>query len=164
MRIILVSILYFAVLSLQAQEAQREINEQVWKPFIKTFNGHDAEGFMALHSKDVVRSPRDGKVVWNWSEYFQQQQKGDQHDKDSRVTRTLELRFLERIVNNELAIDVGIYKTTYLPQEGESRSFYGKFLVVLRKENNHWKILVDTDSSEGQDISEDDFLAANPME
>ena len=65
---------------------------------------------------------------------------------------------------NELAIDVGIYKTTYLPQESEPRSFYGKFLVVLRKENTHWKILVDTDSSEGRTISEDDFIAANPME
>ena len=164
MRIIIAGILCFTVLSLQAQEAQREINEQVWKPFMKTFNDHDTEGFMALHSKDAVRSPRDGKVVWNWNEYFQQQQKGDQRDKDSRVNRTLELRFLERIVNNGLAIDVGIYKTTYMPQEGEPRSFYGKFLVVLRKEETHWKILVDTDSSEGQTISEGDFMAADPID
>ena len=37
------------------QGAKTEINEQVWKPFIKTLLSHDVEGFMNLHSKDVMR-------------------------------------------------------------------------------------------------------------
>jgi hypothetical protein len=36
--------------------------------------------------------------------------------------------------------------------------------VVLRKEENTWKILVDTDSNEGGTIGEAQFLAAAPME
>jgi ketosteroid isomerase-like protein len=147
-----------------AQEAQKEINEQVWKPFITAFNNHDTKGFMALHSKDVVRSPRDGKEVLNWNMYFKQMEKGDQRALSSNMKRQLELRFTERISNPDQAIDVGVYKTTSIKPDGTSRSGYGRFHVVLRKENGIWKILVDTDSSEGDTIGEKEFLAASPLE
>jgi len=150
--------------SLCGQPAQQEINKQVWEPFIKTFNEYDTKGFMAIHSKDAVRSPRDSKTVWSWDEYYKNQEQGDQQGKTSGSTRQLELRFTERIVNKDLAVDVGIYKTTSIRADGIARSFYGRFHVVLRKENGVWKILVDTDSSEGGSISEKDFLAATGMD
>ena len=143
---------------------QKEINEQVWKPFIKTFNEYNSKGFLDLHSKDVVRSSRDSKEVLNWDQYFQQQESGDKRSMANGSKRTLELRFLERIGNQDQAIDVGIYKTTSIRKDGTARSFYGKFLVVLRKENGVWKILVDTDSSEGGKITEKEFLEAVAME
>jgi ketosteroid isomerase-like protein len=143
---------------------QKEINDQVWKPFIKTFNEYDSKGFLDLHSKDVVRSSRDSKEVLNWNQYFQQQESGDKRSLSNGSKRTLELRFLERIGNQDQAIDVGIYKTTSIRKDGTARSFYGKFHVVLRKENGVWKILVDTDSSEGGTITEKQFLEAVAME
>jgi ketosteroid isomerase-like protein len=146
-----------------AQNAQQEINDQVWTPFIQTFNNYDTDGFMALHSKDVVRSPRDSKAVWNWNEYYQREKKGDAEEKTSGVKRDLTLRFTERIAGDDLAVDVGIYKTTITRSDGKIQSFYGRFHVVLRKENNTWKILVDTDSSEGQTINEQHFLKAQSM-
>jgi hypothetical protein len=48
--------------------------------------------------------------------------------------------------------------------DGVAKSFYGRFHAVLRKEEGVWKILVDTDSSENNSISEKDYLAARPME
>jgi ketosteroid isomerase-like protein len=146
------------------QNAQQEINDQVWKHFTKTFSERDTKGFMAVHSKDLVRSSRDSKTVLNWNEYNQQSEKWDQQEKNSPTQRRLELRFTERIASKDQAIDVGIYKTTYIQPDGNTRSFFGRFHVVLRKENNAWKILVDTDSSEKNTISEKDFLAAAPME
>lgn len=146
------------------QNLQKEINEQVWKPFIANFNEHKTDGFMAVHSKDAVRSPRDAKVVWNWEEYKQQQSKGDQRDIVEKRKRSLDLRFTERIANKDLAIEVGVYKTTYFLPNGETQSYYGRFHVVLRKESDIWKILVDTDYSEGNTIGEKDFLAAQPLE
>ena len=56
-----------------SQNTQSEINEQLWKPFIKNFNEGNTTGFMAVHSKDAVRSPRDQKAIWNWEEYNRQQ-------------------------------------------------------------------------------------------
>ena len=147
-----------------AQDPQKEINDQVWKPFISSFNSFDTQEFMAVHSRDVVRSPRDAKILQSWDEYFKQQQAGDKRHKESGGSRSIELRFTERIANAKQAIDVGIYKTTSTGKDGKSASFYGRFHVVLRKEGSVWKILVDTDSSEGNTIREKDFLAARPLE
>jgi ketosteroid isomerase-like protein len=163
MKKVLLLLLTCSTISLYGQPAQQEINKQVWEPFIKTFNEYDTKGFMAVHSKDAVRSPRDSKTAWNWDEYYQNQEQGDQRGKTSGSKRQLELRFTERIVNKDLAVDVGIYKTTSIRADGIAKSFYGRFHVVLRKENGVWKILVDTDSSEGGSISEKDFLAATGM-
>ena len=147
-----------------AQSVQQEINDQVWKPFLKAFNENDTKAFMEVHSKDVVRSSRDAKEILNWNQYFAQQERGDNADKAAKRKRTLDLRFTERIASKDQAIDVGVYKTSYVNVDGTTRSFYGKFHVVMRKENDVWKILVDTDSSENHTIGEKDYLAAAAME
>ena len=157
-------ILFCSSSILFAQEAQREINTQVWIPFIENFNNRNAEGFLAVHSKDVIRSPRDSKMIFGWDEYLKEQQQSSEGGKASGRKHALELRFTERIAKDGLAIEVGIYKTTSTDQKGKSFSFFGRFHVVLRKEQNVWKILVDTDSSEGDTIGEKEFLAANAMD
>jgi len=149
--------------SMSGQSVQHEINEQVWKPFIAAFNELDSDGFLAIHSQDLVRAARDGNEILNWTQYLEQQRKGDKRTRDDGSKRTIELRFTERIANTTQAIDVGVYKTTNIRKDGTTQSFFGRFHVVMRKENGTWKILVDTDSSEGRTISEKDFLAAKPM-
>lgn len=163
MKIILIGLCVLVTIATQAQTPQTEINKQVWEPFISAFNNHQADAFMAVHSKDVVRSPRDGKIVWNWEEYKKSQTEGDQQDIQAKRKRTLTLHFTERFANNNLAVEVGVYKTSYLLPDGKTMDYYGRFHVVLRKENGIWKILVDTDSSENGTITEKDFLAAKPM-
>lgn len=161
---ILTVVFLLVYLTGSAQNQQQEINRQVWNPFLKGFNENDTKTFMSVHSKDVVRSPRDAKQILNWDQYFAEQEKGDAADKAAKRKRILELRFTERIANKDQAIEVGIYKTTYIGIDGIAKSFYGRFHVVMRKEGSTWKILVDTDSSENNSISEKDFLAAAPME
>jgi ketosteroid isomerase-like protein len=160
MKIALVSL--FCALNTFGQTAQQQINEQVWKPFIQAFNSRNTQAFMQVHSRDVVRSPRDSKAIWNWDEYFRQQEKGDK--RESASSRQIELRFTERIATNDLAVEVGIYKGSYIESGGNDRSYYGRFHVVLRKEDGVWKILIDTDSSEGNTVGEDDFRTAQPMD
>jgi ketosteroid isomerase-like protein len=150
--------------SLSGQSLQHEINEQVWKPFITAFNELDSDGFLAVHSQDLVRAARDGNEILNWTQYLEQQRKGDKRTRDQGNRRSIELRFTERLASTAQAIDVGVYKTTNIKKDGTTQSFFGRFHVVMRKENGTWKILVDTDSSEGSTISERNFLAAKPME
>ena len=146
------------------QSIQIAINDQVWKPFIQAYNSRDTDGFLAVHSKEVVRSPRDAKLVLDWNEYYEQQKRGDDAGKTSENRRRLELRFTERIASATQAMEVGIYKVTVTDRNGNNRSFYGRFHVALRKENDVWKILVDTDSSEGNSIGEHEFTQASVME
>jgi ketosteroid isomerase-like protein len=88
----------------------------------------------------------------------------DDRSKAAGNKRTLELRFSERISDSNKAIEVGIYKGTFTNSKGETHTYYGRFHVVLRKEGETWKILVDTDSSESGTIGEDDFTKAKPFE
>ena len=164
MKKILVAVFTCITCAIFAQDARQEINEQVWKPFIKAFNERDTKAFMEVHSKDLVRSSRDSKEVLNWEQYFRQMAQGDERGKAAQAKRLLELRFTERLASKDQAVEVGIYKTTNIRPDGIAKSFYGRFHVVLRKEEGKWKILVDTDSSEGNSISEKDFLAAGAME
>jgi len=147
-----------------AQNLQQEINEQVWKPFISSFNNRDAAGFLAVHSKQVVRSPLDSKIILTWDEYLKKQEEGNKISLDKGNTRSVYLRFTNRIAKDGTAIDIGIFKVIVNQPDGATRSVYGRFHVVMRKEQNIWKILVDMDSSEGNSIDETDFIAASPME
>ncbi len=150
--------------SLFAQDTSKEINEQVWKPFIKGLNEGNADLFMSVHSKELIRSARDSKQVLNWDDYYKSTKEGNDWGKKNKVRQEIELHFTERVSNTNQAIDVGVYKTTSIRADGTKRASYGRFHVVLRKENGVWKILADTDSSEGDTIGEAQFLSAKPME
>ena len=164
MKLTLIILFTCTVGQVTGQSIQQAINDQVWKPFITAYNNYDTEGFMAVHSKDVIRSPRDAKIVLTWNEYFEQQKRADDQEKKSGSKRQLGLRFTERIANDNQAIEVGIYKGTTTDKIGNVRTFYGRFYVALRKENGIWKILVDTDSSDGNTIDEEEYLQARSME
>jgi ketosteroid isomerase-like protein len=163
-KIILSIALLVCSLAACSQDHQKEINDQVWKPFISGFTNADTEKFMGVHSKELVRSPRDSKSIQTWDEYYAGTKTWNAQRKTSGGKSEIELRFTERIATPTQAIDVGIYKTTNISSNGQATSFYGRFHVVLKKESGVWKILVDTDSSEGGSIGEDDFAAAKPLE
>jgi ketosteroid isomerase-like protein len=150
--------------SAYAQEHHKEINDQVWKPFKVTFEQYNVSGFMALHSHDLVRVPRDAKMVSNFNQYWKNNDADKKQSRENQVTRTIDLRFLERISSGTQAYEVGIYKVTITQPSKNQQTYYGKFHVVLRKEADTWKILVDSDSSEGGTIDQDAFEAAKPIE
>lgn len=156
--------IYFLSFTVYGQEEVSAINSQVWKPFIEAYNTFDVTGFMEVHSRDVVRSPRDGGEIYGYDEYYTRTEKSAMRNKIQKGSRNIELRFLERIVKNGLAYEVGIYKVESIDTNGHSKFSYGKFHVVLRKEEGQWKILVDSDSSENNTIGEDDFQSAKPLQ
>lgn len=160
----LLTMLLLLPLAAISQSAQHEINEQVWKPFIKGLSTSDTDLFLGVHSKDLVRAPREANEVYGWQEYYKRMKAGDEKTRENGMKIDIDLRFTERIAQGDLAIEVGVYKTTMTERGGTPRSFYGRFHVVLRKESGVWKILVDTDSSERGTIGEPQFLAAKPME
>ena len=159
-----VAILLLWTISTHAQSFQREINEQVWKPFIAAYNESDPEAFMAVHSHDVVRAIRDDGRVLGYDEYSKVMASGTHNTKVNRFQHKIELRFTETWVNHDLAYEVGIYKSQTIKPSGNNTVSFGRFHVVLRQEKGVWKILVDSDSSEGGTLTEKDFLAARPME
>lgn len=148
--------------ALQAQTAKEQINEQVWKPFIRHFSEGNTDAFMALHSKDVIRFGLEGKAVaMDWETYRAGQLRGDERDRQEKRKRTIDLRFEYRSVVDSFAYETGFYRTSY-EQEGKPRQdFFGKFNVILKKEQGQWKILLDSDHG---GVTEADFWKAQPLE
>ena len=144
----------------QAPNYQKEINEQVWLPFIESYGSNNSEAFMALHSKDLVRVTVDNKVIQLFDSYKYSTERGNSNRKNLNIKPSIEFRFVQRIANDQAAYEVGYYKVTSNEPTGVSY-FYGKFTVVLRKESGKWKITLDSDSSEG--ITESVFNSGQKM-
>lgn len=163
----ILALLLFISLGGFSQDAVKEINEQVWKPFTEAIMNQDVAKFISLHSKDLVRAERNGKKVLSYDQYKTGMEKNWPQWKESNrkdnVQYTFELRFLERISNETQAYEVGYFKNLTI-KGGEKRESYGQFHVALRKENGVWKILVDSDSNNGKTITEEMFLAAKALE
>lgn len=149
-------------LTAQKTNTTREINEQVWKPFIKSFSNGDDETFRSVHSRDIIRVIQDDKQIAGYAEYFKKVPDSIK-SKWSEWKKKIELRFVQRIASDDKAFEVGYYKTTSTNSKtGEQRTGIGKFHVLLRKENGVWKILMDADTAEG--ASEEVFRKAMPLE
>lgn len=157
---LLLSVLFLQKIVAQST-IQKEINSQVWKPFIESFSKNDQEGFKAVHSREVIRVIQDDDLIWGYEQYFPEKKAGSDTDKPP-AKRSLELRFIQRIATTDKAFEVGYYKSSYTASDGTARNSYGKFHVVLRKENGFWKILVDADTGNG--VTAGDFDKAVPME
>jgi len=156
------SLLYSSFSFSQMDNFQKEINEQVWKPFIKSFNNDDNEGFRAVHSKEVTRVIQDDNRLLGYDEYFKKVPDSVK-TKWGNWKKNIELRFIQRIASADKAFEVGYYKSTSTNAvTGEKRSGYGKFHVLLRKENGVWKILMDADANEKTD--EAIFLSGKTIE
>jgi len=152
----------FQQITAQQNEMTKQINEQVWKPFIRSFNTGDDEGFKAVHSKEIIRVLQDDKDIFGYDRYFLRQPDTIKA-KWGNWKKNIELRFIQRIAANDKAFEVGYYKTTNTNlQTGEVRKSIGKFHVLMRKEEGVWKILMDADTSEG--ANEDLFNNADPLD
>jgi len=117
---------------------------------------------MAVHSKEMSRVSQDGKSIYGYEKYYEENKYWNERSKKEGRKHNIELRFTQRIAGNDRGFEVGYYKTTSIQPNGESRSSYGKFHVLLRKENGKWKILMDADASEK--TNESIFLSAQPLE
>lgn len=152
----------FSLLSLaQEQSHQQAINSQVWTNFIKGFNERDNDLFSSVHSQDFIRVIRDNQQIFGFDKAFED--KPDEVKQQlQKWKRNLELRFIERIASEDKAFEVGYYKTSVVNSDTEEKRVgYGKFHVLLRKENGKWKILMDSDIQGG--VDEALFQSAKPM-
>jgi uncharacterized protein (TIGR02246 family) len=140
-----------------------EIERDVWVPFMAASNAFDAEGFLAVQSKDLVRVAADQNDVYGLDRYAREIRDGFQRARERGVKRVSEARFLTRATSESHAYETGYFKSHATLANGETRTRYSRFEFVLRKENGRWKILIDKDTAAGGKITEQDFQAATPI-
>jgi hypothetical protein len=144
----------------------KEINEQVWKPFVTSLTSGNNDRLKALHSKRITRVLVDDNVIKDFDKYFPPAQNKSNPtatgSTNNNTERLFELRFDKRIANGSKAWETGYYKGTVMETGKETRAYYGRFFVVLEKEKGTWKIIVDADT--GKEATKKNFDAALPME
>lgn len=146
----------------QRDSLQKQINRQVWKPFIAAFNAMDTDAFMSVHSLNMTRVIRDAGIIYDYDTYYESNKKNDLENAEFLSGRSIELRFLQRIAANNRAFETGYFKVKSEAKDGQEFTAYGKFLVTLTRENNVWKIMLDADAKEK--TNEKLFLSAKPLE
>jgi ketosteroid isomerase-like protein len=159
----LAALITFASFAASAQDAKKEINNQVWKPFIEAYNKFDTEKFMSVYSKSVVRVPVDQKMIFDFTEYKKNINRENQFNKNYNIKAVLDIRFTSRIHAKDVAYEAGILKINLTDNNGKPATIYSKFQVLLKKENGTWKIHFDSDSTESNSISERDFAKGEAM-
>jgi len=141
----------------QTNDINREIDEQVWKPFKTTYAAYDMESYNELHTDDVLRitssgirrceSWKKGNIEWK-----------NQRDR-SNEPRTIEFSFEHRLNLDDIAYHVGFYKVMAKNQKGVWNTSYGRFHVMLKKIDGAWKIAKDWDTGTigGIEVTEEMF-------
>lgn len=152
-----------AVVCAANDSVQRQIDADVWVPLFAASDKFDADGFLAVQSKDLVRVSVDTNEVYGLDRYKSEIRAGFKRARERGIVRKSEIRFLQRVTSANLAYETGYFRSESIPANGEVRVRYTRFEFVLRKEGGRWKILVDKDTAEKNTITEKDYQAATPM-
>lgn len=144
-------------------EILKAIDQEIWLPFIKAFAEGKADDYIALHSRQLVRPMGDAKRIDPYDRWSAGTRGMFKSFADRGTKAAIDFRFLERIANEDTASERGIFEFSMTNAKGETQKSYGKFHVILRKEDGKWKILMDYDSSEGRTINAESFRAAHAM-
>jgi ketosteroid isomerase-like protein len=143
----------------------KEINRDIWLPFIEAYGTFNAGKYKSLQTEDFIRVAANNKNLPTPKEYFDGVEEwfGDMKKQGRKLT--IAFRFTERIANDKVASERGIFELKAVDASGkELWKDYGKFHVFMRKFNGVWKIVVDYDSNEKETVNLPMYVSALAMD
>jgi ketosteroid isomerase-like protein len=157
----LVAILLLWSVPVAAQSDQDDINRQVWQPFMKAYEKLDASMFMSVHSRELMRVELDVRKTMTYDAYAAFYQDFFNRFRKSGEKIRIRFSFTHRVSDGSRALEKGYYEFTLHTAKGEARA-YGAFTVMMKKEQDRWKITLDADSN--KDMSEAVFLTGKILQ
>lgn len=159
-------IFLFANINCQAQidPSCTQVNAQVWSKFYQAYEQSDHTLMEEIHSTKLIRVPANSGNVFGYEQAMNNYRSSFQRAKEKGEKRTIALRFFERLYSESSGSERGIYELSIKQEGKETKKYYGQFHVLLIKQNDSWKILVDYDSDENNTINEESFLRAKAIE
>ena len=150
------------IATLNTASLQREIDKTVWTPFKRAFETLDGVALNSLYDEEVLRVTPAGIdteeqfKLGNLERFDANRSEGD----------SIELNFWfdKRDTNETTSYEVGFYRISITPAEGQPSRFYGQFHIVLSKRAGTWKISQDWDTASigGKPIGENLFNSRTP--
>ena len=114
----------------------REINEQIWIPFVRSYAEGNGDLHASLYGSDIVRVNRDN--VSSGKAYIERMRAYVDGLRD-RGGRAIAFRFTERTSNEDAAYETGVFRL----MRNNGTAAYGQFEVIIRKEDGRWKLTFD---------------------
>ncbi len=145
----------------QSLENLQDINK-TWTKFCRAFETLDHQLMADIHTKDLIRIPNGQRIV-DYNSYIDNYKKNFERAKSMNSTRAITLRFFERINNDSIASEKGIYRLVKDRGQAGEQSFYGEFHALMIKKGEDWKIFMDYDNDNDNTIGEEDFSRAMDM-
>jgi ketosteroid isomerase-like protein len=142
-----------------------EINRDIWLPFIEAYSTFNSAKYKSLQTEDFIRVAANNKNLPTPKDYFDGVEEwfGDMKKQGRKLT--IAFRFTERIANDKVASERGVFELKAVDTSGkELWKDYGKFHVFMRKLNGVWKIVVDYDSNEKETVNLRAFTSAFAMD
>lgn len=143
----------------------KEINRDIWIPFTESWAKNDVAQFNALHAEDFIRATGGtSQSMRDRESYATQNRQRFASRKQKNERMLIDFSFFERIADEVMASERGVYQITRINANGEEFQSYGRFHCFHKKINDHWYIAVDYDSDDGTPLTEADFKAGKAMD
>lgn len=165
MRTLTFLLVFISLTSSVAQDeiiTQKEIDENLWKPFQIAFETIDGSALNALYADKVLRVTPNGIDTQN--KFKEANLKRFEQNRANKTNVKLDFWFDSRHSNSTTSYEVGFYKMKLTNINGEN-TIYGQFHIVLKKINGVWKITQDWDTTEinGTPVTAKDFEKQKPL-
>lgn len=146
-----------------SQTIQKEINQNLWKPFKAAFETLDGPALNALYAKQVLRVTPNGIDTKN--DFREANLKRFEENRKTETKVQLDFWFDSRNTNSDTSYEVGFYRMELTNPDGVN-TIYGQFHIVLKKEDDTWKITQDWDTAtiNGNAIMVTDFEKQKPLQ
>jgi ketosteroid isomerase-like protein len=135
-----------------------ELNRDVWEPFRAAYRAYDNDGYLALHTDNLIRVGGPGRAVQSAAEVAAETGPWFAGAAERGLALSIDFRFVERLAAGGLASERGIYRIG----AGDD-VFYGRFHTFCRQIDGRWRITVDYDSNDGT-VDEAAFAAATALD
>lgn len=120
-----------------------EIERDIWLPFMEGVRTFNDSKYLDVHSKDYVRVDPASRLLLDRKDYDDDTVKMMANYKEQGRVISISVRFEDRIADGKSAFERGVNRVVMSSEDRTSRTFYGRFQLVSRKENGKWKMLTE---------------------
>jgi uncharacterized protein (TIGR02246 family) len=146
MRLTLLLLCLTLPLSALAQsDDDRAAIDAVYDRFSEAYAQHDPDMVADLYLDDARYLPGSGDTsILEGRDTIRRQFQFLGQARERGTDLDISFRFVDRGIDGDMAYDIGYYKLVATPAEGEPRTSVGKFVTVLRQDDDgQWRFVVD---------------------
>ena len=121
-------------------ELLKQLNRDVWLPFIQGVNANQPEVYNSMLASDFYWVAGGNKTrIMNAKDYIEDARLVMNDRQKKNIGTNLEVRFLERHVNENFAAEKCIIKYTSIPPDQQPSTSYGIMQVFSKLDQGRWK-------------------------